>query len=131
MDTRLAHIWLALVLALGQWMPVHAALARATPALPTTAAAASSCCAGECCCAESGGCPCALAPAPAVPHDDRPRAPAPQRDAEQFRAMLAAAALTIAHPATERAPALRIGSDRPAPRAPSVTPQSLHGVWLI
>lgn len=131
MPRPLAHIWLVLIVALGQFMPLHAAVTRAHASNSTAAPAG--CCATECCCGteigEWGGCPCYIAPDPEPLPDDRPHAPAPSRDAEHFRAMLDAESLTVAHPAIERLIAHPVTHAHAPRRDPSITAQTLLSVW--
>ncbi len=127
MAPRLSNLWLALVLVLGQWMPLQDAVASASMSREP----ASTCCAGVCCCGDPDICPCIGAP-PATPlPDETPAAPAPTRDADQFRATLDAARLAVAHPAPQRAQAPRLRRDHAPARDPSISVQSLHSVWLI
>lgn len=126
MAHRLWHIWLAMIVALGQFLPLHASVVRASAASPPGEAL---CCMGACCCGDPAICPCFVAPMPEPANDQRPEAPAPTRDAEQCRAMLADLARLIAHPALVRAPIPAIPQERAEVRRESLTTQILHGVW--
>ena len=128
MPRRLAHIWLALIVVLGQFMPLHAAVIRAHPSTGTTVAAAD-CCATECCCGDRDSCPCEIAPDPEPASDLPPQAPAPSRDADHFRAMLDAQWLTVAHPAIERLTAYPVTRAQAPRRDPSIRTQTLLSVW--
>ncbi len=127
MPRSLAHIWLALIVALGQFMPLHAAVTRTHASAST--AAPDDCCAGACCCGDTSICPCYIAPDPEPLPDDRLHAPAPSRDADHFRATLDAQWLTVAHPVIERREAFPVTRAEAPRRDPSIKTQTLLSVW--